>query len=272
MMLSAEQMRVVMHGRGKEVEWSIIDRPVGSNALVPDWCKGAAVTWMDDYSNPPDVRLKVNCEARRWENKRYRKEGDDYRAYHDDGRMEQYSHASPLRMAKVRRWISEDGSISSFPPQGEIGTYNSETRQFENPKGEWVEVDRLCTAQQDGFGGQHYNILLEDGTEVVLRGPWHTSPPAGYTEVAYVYPGAEWRGKSLRPNPWVKMTGMGGLMIRDDVFIAIVSRFLPHLEFARVRENGFENIQALKPEWDAPKCVVRAREWETRRLAKAGAA
>ena len=68
------------------------------------------------------------------------------------------------------------------------------------------------------------------------------------------------------------MTGMGGLLIRDDVFIAIMSKFLPHLELARVKEHGFTDIQPLKPEWDAPKCVTRAREWEARRQAKAGAA
>jgi hypothetical protein len=271
MMLSGEQTRVAMHGIGKEPEWSMIERPVGRSNLVPAWCTGAHVNWMDDYSNPPDVRLKVDCEARRWEDKRYRKEGNHYRAYHADGRMEQYSHGSALYMDKVRRWKSHDGSLHSYAPTGETGTYNSETRQFDNPKGEWVEVERLCTTRQEGFGGSHYDIILEDGTEVVLRGPWHTSGPAGYTEVAYVYPGASWRGQYRRPQPWYKMTGMAGLLIRDEVFVAIMSRFLPHLELARVKEHGMEDIQPLKPEWDAPKCVVRAREWEARRQAKAGA-
>lgn len=270
--VSAEQTRAAMHGISNGPEWSLIERPVGPSDLVPQWCRGASIHWMDGYSNPPSVTLKVDCEARRWENKRYRKEGDDYRAYHDDGRLEQYSHGSPLRLDKVRRWKSPDGSLSRFAPSDEVGTYNRETSQFDNPKGEWVEVERLCTSQQEGFGGDHYDIVLEDGTEITLRGPWHTSGPEGYTEVAYVYPLAEWRGRYRRPAPWHTMTAMGGLFIRDDVFVAIMSRFLPHIELAHVKEHGISDIQPMKPEWGAPKRVVLAREREARQRAMAGAA
>src|SRR5512142_2495752 len=161
MMLSSEQTRAAVHGIGQGPEWSMIERPVGPSDLVPTWCKDASVSWMDDYGNPPSVCLKVNCEARRWENKRYRKEGDHYRAYHEDGRLEQYSHGSKLYMDKVRRWKSADGSLRSFAPEGEVGTYNSKTGQFDNPKGEWIEVERLCTAPQQGFGGSHYDIVLQ---------------------------------------------------------------------------------------------------------------
>jgi hypothetical protein len=63
--VSAEQTRAAMHGIGNGPEWSLIERPVGPSDLVPQWCKGASIHWMDGYGNPPSVTLKVDCEARR---------------------------------------------------------------------------------------------------------------------------------------------------------------------------------------------------------------
>lgn len=272
MMLSSEQMHAVKHGSRDVIEWRLIERPVGPSPLVPGWCKDVRINWMDECANSPDVRFKVTCDARRWDDQRYRRESDHFRSYHPDGRMEQYSQSGHLSLAKVRRWRRASGELVNYPGTDEIGTWNGQTHAFENPKGEWVEVERLCTRQEQGFGGSHYDLKMEDGTEVTLRGPWHTSAPKGYTEVAYVEPHANWRGRYRRPQKWFNMTGMAGLYVRDDVFIAIMSRFAPHIELAEVTEYGMTSIQPLKHEWDAPKCVIRAREWETRRQAKAGAA
>lgn len=271
MLISSEQTRAAMHGTAHAIEWSIIDRPVGPSPLVPEWCKGVHVNWMDEYSNSPDVRLKVHGSARRWENKRYRQEGDHFRAYHPDGRMEQYSQKGPLRLDKVKRWQSPDGSLRNYAPTEEIGTWNSATLKHENPTGKWIEVDRLCTRQEQGFGGSHYDLTMEDGTEIVLRGPWHTSGPEGYSEVAYVDVTDDWARRVKGKRKWWQLTGMAGLHVRDDVFVAIMSRFAPHLELASVKEYGIADIQPLKPEWDAPKCVIREREWQ-KRQSKVGAA
>lgn len=264
MRLSQEQTRAVMHGAPGSIEWQIIDRPIGPSPLIPEWCKDVRINWMDQYANCPDVRFKVTCDARHWDDKRFRREDTNFRAYHPDGRMEQYSQSGPLRLDKIKRWKRATGEIVQYPGNGEIGTWNSVTHAFENPKGEWVEVERLCTRQEQGFGGSHYDLKMEDGSDVTLRGPWHTSAPKGYTEVAYVDPHASWRGRSRRPQRWFNMTGMGGLYVRDDVFIAIMSKFAPHIELAEVTEYGMTSIQPLKPEWDAPKCVLMNRRREER--------
>lgn len=269
MMLSAEQTRAVMHGTKTTIEWRIIDRPEGPSPLVPGWCKDVSINWMDNYANCPDVRFKVTCDVRSWDDQRYRREGKHFRSYHPDGRMEQYSQSGDLRMDKVRRWKRDSGEIVQYPQTDEHGTCNRDTLSFENPKGEWVEVERLCTRQEQGFGGSHYDLTMEDGTEVTLRGPWHTGSPEGYTEVAYVDPTASWRGKPRRPQNWQRMTGMAGLYVRNDVFIAIMSKFAPHIELAEVTEYGMTSIQPLKPEWDAPKCVILHRRREAREAAKA---
>lgn len=252
--------------RGDTIEWSRIYRPTGPN-LCPDWVTGACIKWRDGYSNWPDIYIRTNLNAREWSNKRFRKIGDMYIAESSDGRAEVYYHS---------------GSIACRDVPGR-----------ERIDGVWSDTTHriLCTTAQDGFGGSHYPCQMADddpaiaadgtplaGQVVTLRGPWHGLPPKGWLDCAYYDTTASWRGqratsghgsKSLRYHrKWHQQTFVGGLYLTEDLLIRIASTFLPHIELLRVSGPRYEpTIQPIKPEWDAPKCVILDREYQQRRAA-----
>ncbi len=102
--------------------WRWFDLPVGPQPL-PDWLRGLHVEWWDDFGHWPGIKLKTACNARDWEGKEYVKEGEFYRAFHDDGRMEQYAHEGKLAFDK--------------------------------------EFNAWTTTQQEGFGGAHYRLKMK---------------------------------------------------------------------------------------------------------------
>lgn len=268
MMLSTEQTRAVMHGLDNRLTWREIERPVGPHP-IPDWCKGAHVNWHDGYSNSPDVLLKVHGNVQHWSDKRYVcEERCYYRARHADGRMEQYAHAGALSPAKVSMFQGLDGTLRWHrrygPEWGDepgFGTILDGVRSGYEP-GEWVEVERMCTTKQEGFGGECYPLTMEDGSEIVLRGPWHVGAPAGYAEVAFI---DVIRWKPWKARPWHATGGMGGLYLRHDTFVAIMARFCPELPLAEVTNGGATTIEPMKPEWGEPKRLVSEREWLARK-------
>ena len=269
MMLSTEQTRAVTHGIDNRLTWREIERPVGPQP-TPDWCKGAHVRWREGCSNSPDVLLKVHGNVRDWPDKRFACEGSRYyRARHEDGRMEQYAHDGAIRLDKVRMFQSADGTIRrhrrsgpQWPPaNGGFGWIENGQRIGHEP-GEWIDVERMCTTRQEGFGGEHYHLTMEDGSTLVLRGPWHVGAPAGYAEVAFIdvdrYPPTNGR-------PWHATGGTGGLYLRHDTFVAIMARFCPELPLAEVTYGGATTIEPMKPEWGEPKRLVYEREWLARK-------
>lgn len=273
MMLSSEQMQAVL-GSSREVIWREIERPVGPQP-IPEWCKGVHVDWADGYMNSPRVTLKVHGEVGSWPDKRYAIEaGKFYRARHPDGRLCQYAHDGRVALAEIQMFKSEDGTIRQYRREGpewfDASRYPPGCEVF--PKhgpepGDWVKVEMLCTAAQGGFGGSHFHLPMEDGQTIVLRGPWHTGAPDGYAEVTFVDTsrGRRWARPGTR---WHQWGGCFGLFLRDDVFIAIMSRFAAHLHLVAVTERGRTSIQPVKPEWDAPKSVIYEREWQAKQDAR----
>jgi len=263
MFLSAEQQSAV-YGGGNEIKWSIIDRPVGPQP-VPEWCKGVHVDWMDGYSNWPDMRLKTTIDARSWENKIWRKEGHYYRAYHIDGRMEQYAHDGPVTLEKIKMFRGEDGVLRQRPRYGAEWYVEQPNVKMYPPggweSGEWEEVEMLCTTRQAGFGGDCYHLNMDDGRTIVLRGPWHVGTPAGYTEFVYV----DTTSDLYRRRKWFKCGGRGGLYLRNDVTVNILSRFAAHLPLALVDYGFTSHIEPFLEEWGVPKKVKYEREFQERR-------
>lgn len=274
MMLSSEQMQAVNAGSHMAVSWHEIARPVGPHP-IPAWCKGVHVDWADGYMNSPRVGLKVIGNVRHWPEQRYVcEDGKFYRSRNEDGRMEQYAHGGRVALDTIQMFQSEDGTLrqyrregpqwfdpTSLPPGCKVWP------QHGPEPGQWVKVEKLCTTRQDGFGGAHIHLDMEDGTTVVLRGPWHTSGPDGYAEVRYVDMTRDMRWRR-RGEPWHRVGGGGGLFLRDDVFAAIMSRFAAHLRLFAVTRHGFTRIEPVKPEWDAPKCVIYEREWQAKQDAR----
>ena len=278
MNLSDEQMAAVHHGASHDIEWHFVDRPIGPQP-IPAWCKGVHILWMDGYANAPDVRLKVAGNLRDWPNKRFRKEGSRYIAESEDGRAEQYAHSGTIRPATVKRFQSADGPLRQYrrsgiewaetgkKGMGQMHAGNGIFADYGYEPGEWIDVTRLATTEQQGFGGAQIDIVLDDGSDLVLRGPWHTGAPEGFVEVAYVDCEKRYRSKL----PWQRDGGIGGLFLRDDLFIRIMSRFAAHVPLVRVKHSYGWRVEPAKPEWDAPKAVIYEREWQAKKAAREAA-
>lgn len=264
MHVSDEQMLAVRHGAAPPTapSWELVDLPAGPMPM-PEWMKDMHIDWVDGYQNPPRYTLKSWGDLRKWPNKRFTKLGPLYLAVSPDERAECYYQGGGLSKQPVRRFKSADGSLTIYrPPHAE---------------GEWVEVPRLCTRQEEGFGGLHIDIVMDDGTEVTLRGPWRGSTPTGLTEVAYAdasrpdfaAQSAWWRKTNRRNGNTTSHcwgTPVGGLYLTDELFIRLFARFKPHLRLARVNDGWRPHLEAMKPEWIAPK------DWTVGRYAtKAGA-
>lgn len=257
--LSDEQMGSAMFGaRGVECTWEPITLPEGPRP-IPAWCAGLHVDFVDAYSNAPRFKLKTTSNARDWPEKRFERKGRLFLAVAPDGRAEAYYHDSALRPTMLRRFRAEDGALHQYRPS------LPQTDIFHSPgliPGEWVEVERLVTTQQEGFGGAHIDITMTDGAEVTLRGPWHGGAPEGFVETAYVDVSSPWRAQPRpgRPFCWHNAGGVGGLFVAEATFLDIFARFAPHLTLAHVHNGLGTRVQPLKPEWSEPKDWVMARE------------
>lgn len=283
MYVSDEQRGAILWGE-RRVSWEVVELPTGRQAL-PTWARDLHVDFMDGYGNDPRYTLKAWGDLRSWPDKRFVREGARFMAVSPDGRAEVYYQDGQLRPAMLKRFRTTDGRLHAYRPQtGErVREYNAAGQMTLShvpyDPGEWVEVERLCTPQQDGFGGAHIDITMEDGTEVTLRGPWHGGCPNGFVELAYADASragfardAAWwrktnRRQGVKDRPcWGTCTG--GLFLREDVFIRLFARYQPHLRLMRLREGERALVQATKPEWDAPKCVILDRERRARKQAE----
>ena len=94
-----------------------------------------------------------------------------------------------------------------------------------------------------------------------------TGAPEGFVEVAYVDCEKRYRSKL----PWQRDGGIGGLFLRDDLFIRIMSRFAAHVPLVRVKHSYGWRVEPAKPEWDAPKAVIYEREWQAKKAAREAA-
>lgn len=259
MTLSDEQMACVT-GAGVD-NWHPIDLPAGRQQL-PAWVRGAHVDWHHGYASAPSVRLKTNSEVRHWADKRFALEGSKlFIARHDDGRAECYYQGGGLHKDTVKRFRTLDGNLHAYRPStGERITEQRDGYTINHvppDPGEWVDVERMCTRQENGFGGSHIDITLVDGTPATLRGPWHGGAPAGHVEVSYVDMTCSYsQGKFARSRPWHQIGGRGGLYITESLFLSIVATHAPHVRAARVTHSYGPRTELYRQEWGASKNAI----------------
>lgn len=250
-MLSDEQMNIVC-GSGNGA-WKDMPLPTGRHAL-PEWVRGAHVDWHDGVANAPTIKLNVRGNVQDWEGKVWTCDaGGMYVARHEDGRAQVHHHNGPVSMTSMRRFRTLDGKLHDYIPQkpnmpNVISSFEEYDALFE--PGEWINVDVMATTKQDGYGGANYWLDMDDGTQLVLRGPWHVGAPAGYVEVTCCDStrryGWECKKESKR---WYHRYIGGSMYIRQDVFMQIVARFLPHVRIAGVEKSYGYRLEPYRAEW-----------------------
>ena len=267
-MLSDEQMAAVNHGFGDPATYEWVDLPVGPQP-IPDWARGIHIDWMEGYSNPPGLSIKATDDLRTWPGKVWRRVGSRFQARSDDGRLEQYGQDGPLALAKVQMFKSADGTLRQYARTGpewaftkSLGFIYPGGKVYGTEHGEFVEVEMLATRQEQGFGGQHVHITLEDGTAVVLRGPWHVGSPPGYVEVAYQNVRDRWFDDVRGKRPWYRVTMRGGLYITEDLYARLFARFAPECRLARVTDI-YTRLEPVRGDWELPK-KWEAEKWRRR--------
>lgn len=224
----------------KEVpKWHYVELPEGPQP-VPAWCKGIHVDWHETYGSAPSFKLKVVGDARSWPDKRFELRGSNmWIAEHADGRAEvYYQTAVGMKRDKVKRFQVTNGALMPYRPDNLT-------------PGKWVDIETMCTVQQQGFGGAHIDLKMIDGSEVTLRGPWAGGPPPGYTEVSYIDTTSRYYGWNGRK--WYAQGGGGQLFIKNYVFKLIFARFAPHLRLAEVNEGLGFHLQPIDPNHGEPK-------------------
>lgn len=237
--------------------WKPYALPVGPQPL-PGWLRDLHIDWRDKFENRPSITLKTNCDAREWERKEFVVEDKSfYRAYHEDGRLEQYAYAPLLRFdANLDAWTGTQLEgfggghyrLQMKGPRGERSFLGGAVRLAGD---EWVTSD-LPDGQR--FAGNYY------GKDVVLRGPWSTRGPLGYEDVAYVDVDAAWRVTSRLPKrPWYGITAMGGLFISHDLLARALARFQPHLRAAIVTDQYGAHLEPIASHWNSPKNMTLAQ-------------
>lgn len=253
--LSTEQTRAVNFGIGDQtITWQEVARPAGPQP-IPTWCKGIHVDWMEGFSNSPSVVLKTNQNLGDWPNKKFRKEGDYYRAYSDDGQMVQYAHSGAVGKVLLAAFRREDGTITQNRRSGCEWASGVPGDDYAAEPGEWVKVEMLATTPSQGFGGANFWCPMEDGTTIVLRGPWHSGPKQGYADVAYVNVKDRFFRPYRKGMKWHEVTQIGGLYLSQESLVRILSKFAAHLPIAAVTYSGCTTIEPYLAEWGVPKIV-----------------
>jgi hypothetical protein len=258
MMLSDEQMNVISGSRNGA--WVDIPLPTGRQQL-PDWVRGAHVDWHDGVANAPTIKLNVRGKVNDWDGKVWmREKGGMYMARHPDGRLQQHHHSGAVSMTAMRRFRTTDGKLHDYVPQKPgISNVFTSTEDYESSfePGEWVEVEVLATTKQDGYGGANIWLDMDDGTQLVLRGPWHVGAPPGYVEVTCCDSSQryEWERKKEH-KPWYRRFIGGSMYLRHDVFLAIVATYLPHVRIAGVEKSYGYRLEAYRAEWGMLKAEV----------------
>lgn len=221
----------------RDLTWTPYPRPIGPMKL-PAWAKGIHVNWNERYSNGPNFWIYCTHDIGDWPGKTWKREGDFYRAYHPDGYVEQHFHSGTVNLTKLKAWRNPDGTMCQY--RGKDG-------------GEWVEGLFAATTQQGGYSERHFWLKMEDGTDLVLRGPWWGGKPDGYDAASIVtpkYSGCRMPGKG----PWHKgCTPTFGLLFQRDLIAKLFARFQPHLPLALVTHCGITRIEPYREEWGKPK-------------------
>lgn len=209
--------------------FTIIPPPTEKPSL-PEWVAGARIDWHEGYSNSPTIQLECH-DWPRWGQQIFTHVGDFYIAEHVDGLVITYKHDGKISIQNIPVWVSNNGDENLLPPR-------------DNPRsGSWQERPRLCTSQQRGFGGSHIPITLDDGRELVLRGPWSAGNPTGYQESALYKVGEQ--------------TGIAQAMSHS-LLTRSMQVYMPEIELAEVRYgHGGVYVEPIHPDWGhLPKMVL----------------
>ncbi|MBN3848664.1 hypothetical protein G3N58_17805 [Paraburkholderia sp. Ac-20342] len=275
MYLSDEQMSAVSGARVSQ--WEPITLPEGKQPL-PEWLKDAHVDWMHGAMNAPAVKLKVIGNVLNWDDKSWAKEGaKTYIARSGDGRAAVLYHdGAATRMAAWRvfqgdkpvtyQWCVPDwrnsGESWEAAAQRAGEEHLEKYRHFhslypsDKPVPDWVVVKSLdVTTKQSGFGGDGYFLTMTDGSERILRGPWHGGAPVGYVEVT-AWDMTEVVAKWNSDRQWHRRGGYAGLYIAEDLFLRIIARFCPHVGMARVQHSYGPRLEPFCLEWGRAKSEI----------------
>lgn len=283
MPLSDEQMNIVSGHR--IAAWEPVEMPVGRQQL-PSWLRGANVDWMDGCGNAPEVKLLVRDDPYEWPGQVWVKEGNDaYITRHEDGRCKVHYHGGQVMESAAWRiyagdrpftykwdvpkalWAGES-PLDAARREGEahLQSCQSLDDDFESPFGvHGVKIRRSelrlvvkpmrITEEQGGYGGRGYLLQMADGSETLLRGPWHGGAPAGYVET-HTYQPSEKIARWERNRPWFKRGGNYGLYITEELFLAAIATYAPHVRIARVQHSYGWRLEPYRQEWGMPKAMV----------------
>ena len=283
MNLSDEQMAII-GGQGVS-RFEPFDLPTGRQDL-PAWVRGARVDWMFGCANAPHVRLKVVGNVRDWENQTWSREGAScYIARHADGRAEVLYHDGAVSRLAVWRVFGGDAPITyqwlvpkrtstseswadaaereavehmarctARNKQGTIETYHGKVVPLSSVRFEVKEID--VTTEQSGFGGSGFMLKMMDGTDRLLRGPWHGGAPKGYVEVNPIDITSPYgRPDARRPRPWHRRGGTVSY-VTEDLFLRILAAYCPHVGVAHVQHSYGARVECFDKNWGASKAAM----------------
>jgi hypothetical protein len=227
-------------------EW--VELPVGPQE-IPSWIKGARVNWSEGYANAPDIELLTTPHPNDWEGKRWRRHGDSlYASVSADGRGDFLSARGEPKL----QWLPERLPYA-IPVQKPRSKFLGST--FWGLRRVWA------TPQSEGFAGRHFEIVMENGVSLILRGPWFGGVLPGYVQTSWHEAGArQYRNRGK----WDTM-GYFGLFITEDLWLKVLARYAPECRCARVTQYGRSRLQPVRGDWDEPKHWVDERARADRR-------
>lgn len=280
LLLSDEQAAAALAGSQHAWSWVPAFLPEGRQQLPP-WLKGLHINWMEDYGNAPYVSIKVEGDVFSWPGQAWQaKERGLHITEHPDGRARAYYHRGAVSKKALWRicnkgrfytykWQVENSAeaaraaadaniakIIEIGPSDLRGKHdNADTLTA------WIKPSVDTTTQENGFGGDRYLLQMVDGSERLLCGPWHGSPPKGYVEVtAYDRDNAYSKMEMYANRPWHRRSGTAGLLITEDLFLRAVATYAPHVRCAYVNESYGVRLEPYRAEWDCPKGIWQAKQ------------
>lgn len=243
MILSDDQMSAAC---GTNISgWDEVARPLGKHEL-PSWVKDANIDWLNGCSNSPSVKVKTMGPAYNWPDQRFEKVGKEtYIARHPDGRAVVHYHNGSVSLTKMKDKRNE------FVQDVLAGRRN-----------ELPDVEVMATTQQSGYGGSCYWLKMLDGSDLVLRGPWHGGAPSGYVEVGTIDITSAYcsNNKWNRDKPWYRRGGGPSVYVTEDLFLRIVARYCAHAPIARVQHRYGTRLEPFRAEWGVPKAFIYHQE------------
>ena len=184
--------------------------PEPEEAVVPDWMHTLEVDWMARFSNPPMFTALENFHPTLGKDKPLWKR---------------------VVVGKVSKaWVIQENGLLKIHYHTHQITWDEERHAYLTPKSE-------------GYAGREFEILMdplyhpfdEPGkNKVILRGPWHGCPPAGFTSV------------STKPHD-KETCYCFGLEVQNKVIANAFPKFFPGHRLALVTPSYAPRMACLEP-------------------------